>query len=72
MAKETKETKETKEVENTNVSVPSVVTLENIMAYPYTKEGDIKGFVRRRLLGKTIINGKICQVNGFVTQQKGQ
>ena len=56
----------------TKANVPSVMTIENIMAYPYSKEGDSEGFVRRRLLGKTVINGKICQVNGFITQQKGQ
>ena len=51
---------------------PHLVTIENIMAYPYVKEGDADGFIRRRIIGQTIVNGKICQVNGFITQRKGQ
>ena len=48
------------------------MTVEGIMAYPYSKEGDSEGFIRRRIIGQTVLNGKICQVNGFVTQRKGQ
>lgn len=51
---------------------PHVVTIENIMAYPYTKEGDKEGFIRRRIIGQTIVDGKIVQVNGFLTERKGQ
>lgn len=49
-----------------------MLNIEGIMAYPYVKEGDADGFIRRRIIGQTIVNGKICQVNGFVTQRKGQ
>jgi hypothetical protein len=65
MAKETKETQKPKAVAHT-------MTIENIMAYPYTKEGDADGFIRRRLIGQVVFEGKILQINGFATQRKGQ
>jgi len=42
------------------------------MGTAYTKDGDKKGFKRFRLNGKVIVDGKICQLNGFLTQIKGQ
>jgi len=53
-------------------AVAHPMTIEGIMAYPYTKDGDADGFIRRRLIGQVVVNGKICQLNGFVTQRKGQ
>ena len=65
-------TKENKEQQKAETVAPHTVTIENIMAYPYTKEGDVVGFIRRRIIGQTILNGKIMQVNGFLTERKGQ
>jgi len=72
-----KETKENKKEEKKMSKAPQsdkpqMLNIEGIMAYPYTKEGDSVGFIRRRIIGQTVVNGKICQVNGFVTQRKGQ
>jgi len=41
-------------------------------ASSYTKDGDKKGFLRFRLNGKVVVDGKVCQLNGFLTQVKGQ
>jgi len=48
------------------------IELGTITGIQYSKDGDSKTFLRFRINGKTVIDGKICQVNGFVTQVKGQ
>jgi hypothetical protein len=53
-------------------AVAHTMNIEGIMAYPYTKEGDADGFIRRRLIGQIVFEGKILQINGFATQRKGQ
>ena len=49
-------------------STPEMITLEPIKGYPYTKDGDKAGKIRYRLLGQQVVNGKICQINGFITE----
>ena len=49
-----------------------MIDLGNQTGSSYTKEGDNEGFLRFRLNGKVVVDGKICQLNGFLTQVKGQ
>jgi len=49
-----------------------MIDVGTIAGSQYSKEGDKKGFLRFRINGKAVVDGKICQVNGFVTQTKGQ
>lgn len=43
-----------------------------VVGTQYSKDGDPKGFLRFRIQGKAIVDGKLCQVNGYVTEIKGQ
>ena len=49
-----------------------MLELGQVMGSAYTKDGDPKGKIRFRINGKTIVDGKICQINGTVTEVKGQ
>jgi len=49
-----------------------MLEIGTIMGSQYSKDGDKKGFLRFRINGKAVVDGKICQVNGFVTEVKGQ
>ena len=49
-----------------------LINVGNIIGSQYSKDGDKKGFLRFRINGKIDVDGKICQVNGFVTEVKGQ
>lgn len=43
-----------------------------IKASRYRKEDDPDAFQRYRITGKTIVDGAICQLNGYLTQIKNQ
>lgn len=48
------------------------IEIGQVVGTQYSKDGDKKGFLRFRIQGKTVVDGKICQVNGYVTEVKGQ
>ena len=48
------------------------IDLGAVTANGYSKEGDKKGFLRFRFNSKVVVDGKICQVNGYITEVKGQ
>ena len=49
----------------------ALLDLRQITGIPYSKEGDSDGFLRYRIVGKTAVDGTICQVTGYVTEIKG-
>jgi len=49
-----------------------VISVGDVIGTQYTKDGDPKGFLRYRIQGKVVVKGKVCQLNGYITQIKGQ
>lgn len=49
-----------------------IIDIGTTIGSQYSKEGDKKGFLRFRIQKKVIVDNKICQVNGTVTEIKGQ
>jgi hypothetical protein len=47
-----------------------ILNIGQVTGIPYSKEGDDEGFLRIRIVGKTVIDGIICQVTGYITQIK--
>ena len=48
------------------------IDIGSVIASQYSKDGDKKGFLRFNFNTKIALDGKVCQVNGFVTEVKGQ
>ena len=49
-------------------SAKTLVNIGSVTGIKYSKERDTEGFLRFRIVGKTAIDGVICQVTGYVTQ----
>ena len=49
-------------------STKKLVNIGEVIGIRYSKKEDKDGFLRFRIVGKTAIDGIICQVTGYVTQ----
>ena len=50
----------------------TILNMGQVTGIHYSKDGDDEGFLRLRIVGKTVINDIICQVTGYVTQIKNK